>query len=51
MREISYQFLLPCGSDWFCNFYFVKNHKIAKNSTTTKEREKISEDLELFMYV
>jgi hypothetical protein len=26
----------------FCNFYLVKNHKIAKNSTTTKAREKIS---------
>jgi hypothetical protein len=24
----------------------VKNHKIAKNSTTTKAREKISTDLE-----
>jgi hypothetical protein len=30
----------------FCNFYLVKNHKIAKNSTTTKAREKISTDLE-----
>jgi hypothetical protein len=28
--------------DMFCNFYFVKNHKIAKNSATTKAREKIS---------
>jgi hypothetical protein len=26
--------------DMFCNFYLVKNHKIAKNSTTTKAREK-----------
>jgi hypothetical protein len=26
--------------------YFVKNHKIAKSSTTTKAREKISTDLE-----
>jgi hypothetical protein len=29
---------------WFpdnlCNFYPVKNHKIAENSTTTKNREK-----------
>ncbi len=25
--------------DMFCNFYFVKNHKIAKNSTTTKARQ------------
>jgi hypothetical protein len=28
--------------DIFCNFYVVKNHKIAKNSTTTKAIEKIS---------
>jgi hypothetical protein len=26
--------------DVFGYFYFVKNHKIAKNSTTTKAREK-----------
>jgi hypothetical protein len=26
--------------DMFCNFYFVKNHKIDKNSTTTKATEK-----------
>ncbi len=26
--------------DMFCNFYLVKNHKIAKNSTTSKAREK-----------
>ncbi len=32
--------------DMFCNFYFVKNHKIAKNSTIAKAREKISADLE-----
>jgi len=30
----------------FCNFYLVKNHKIAKNSTTTKAREKNSTDME-----
>ncbi len=31
----------------FCNFYLVKNLKIANNSTTTKAREKqISADLE-----
>jgi hypothetical protein len=24
--------------DMFCNFYLVKNHEIAKNSTTTKAR-------------
>jgi hypothetical protein len=28
------------------NFYFVKNHKFAKNSSTTKAREKVSTDLE-----
>jgi hypothetical protein len=32
--------------DLFCSFYFEKNHKIAKNSTTTKAIEKISTDLE-----
>ncbi len=32
--------------DVFFNFYFAKNHKIAKNSTTIKAREKISADLE-----
>jgi hypothetical protein len=32
--------------DMFCNFYLVKSYKIAKNSTTTKAREKISTDLE-----
>ncbi len=30
----------------FCNFYLVKNHKIANNSTTTKAIEKISTYLE-----
>jgi hypothetical protein len=30
----------------FSNFYLVKNHNIAKNSTTTKARVKISTDLE-----
>jgi hypothetical protein len=25
--------------DMFCNFYFVKSHEIAENSTTTKARE------------
>jgi hypothetical protein len=37
--------------DMFCNFYLVKSHKTAKNSTTTKGREKISialESLEFF---
>jgi hypothetical protein len=32
--------------DTFCNFYFVKNQKNAKNLTTTKAREKISTVLE-----
>ncbi len=32
--------------DMFCNFYLVKNHKIANNSATTEAREKISTDLE-----
>jgi hypothetical protein len=34
----------------FCNFYFVKNHKIAKSSATTKVREKSSTDLESLEY-
>jgi hypothetical protein len=41
--KISSQFLPPGGSwfpDMFCNFYLVKNHKIAKNSETTKAGEK-----------
>ncbi len=25
--------------DMFCNFYLVKNHKIANNSATTEARE------------
>jgi hypothetical protein len=32
--------------DMFCNFYFVKNYKIAKNSATTKAREKLINDSE-----
>jgi hypothetical protein len=42
------------STDMFCNFYLVKNHKIAENSTTTKAREKnqhrfqISRILEIF---
>jgi hypothetical protein len=32
--------------DIFCGFYVVNNHEIAKNSTTTKSREKMSTDLE-----
>jgi hypothetical protein len=32
--------------DMFCNFYLVKNHKIAKNSATTKAREKLINDSE-----
>jgi hypothetical protein len=34
------------ASDMLCNFYAVKNHKIALNSTTNKAGEKISTDLE-----
>jgi hypothetical protein len=30
----------------FCNFYLVKNHKIADNSATTQAREKMSTLLE-----
>ncbi len=29
--------------DMLCNFYLVKNHKIAKNSKTTKAGKKIKE--------
>jgi hypothetical protein len=32
--------------DMFCNFYIVKNHKIANNSATIEAREKISTYLE-----
>jgi hypothetical protein len=32
--------------DMICNFYFVKNHKIANNSAATEAREKIRTDLE-----
>jgi hypothetical protein len=37
----------PGGSkfpDMCCNFYLVKNHEIAKSSTTTKARLKITTD-------
>ncbi len=43
--EISCQFLPPGGSMGPRYVLHVKNHKIAKNSTTTKAREKISTDL------
>jgi hypothetical protein len=33
------------------NFNLVKNYKIAKNSTTTEAREKISTDLESFNFL
>jgi hypothetical protein len=33
-------------ADMFCNFYSMKVHKIAKNSTISKAREKISTNLE-----
>ncbi len=32
--------------DSFCNFYLVKSHKIANNSSTTEAGEKIIVDLE-----
>ncbi len=32
--------------DMFCNFYIVKNHIIAHNTTNTDAREKINLDLE-----
>jgi hypothetical protein len=28
------------GTEMFCNFLFVKNHKIADNSTTIKPKKK-----------
>jgi hypothetical protein len=34
--------IAACFPDLFCNLNLVKNHKIAKNSTTTKAREKIN---------
>ncbi len=43
--EISCQILSP-GGNMFCEFYLVKNHKIANNSATTEANEKISIDLE-----
>jgi hypothetical protein len=30
----------------FCNFYLVKSHNIAHNTTSTEAREKINRDLE-----
>ncbi len=52
--EISCQFQLPGGSmgprpDMFCNFYLVKYHKKANNSTT-KDREKYKHTLESLEY-
>jgi hypothetical protein len=32
--------------DLFCKFYLVKNHKVAKNSTTTRARGKFCKGLE-----
>ncbi len=34
--------IAACVPDIFCNFYFVKNHKIANNLTTFNASEKIS---------
>ncbi len=36
--------------DMFCNFYSVKNHEMAKNSTTTKAGEKMSTNLEFLEF-
>jgi hypothetical protein len=33
-----YHQVAACAQDLFCNFYFVKHHKIANNSTTTEAR-------------
>jgi hypothetical protein len=34
-----YQQVAAWIPDMFCNFYLVKYHKVAKNSTTTKARK------------
>jgi hypothetical protein len=36
--------------DLFFNFYSVKNHQSANNSTNTEAREKIGTDLESFKF-
>ncbi len=36
-------------SNMFCNFYFMKNHKIAKNSTTTTGTEKNKHKFGIFI--
>jgi hypothetical protein len=33
-------YVAPWVSDMFCNFYLVKNHKIANNPASTEAREK-----------
>jgi hypothetical protein len=38
--------LSPWVQDMFCNFYLVKNHKIANNALATEAGEKVSTDLE-----
>jgi hypothetical protein len=48
-NEIGHRWLLAAWVlDMFCNFYLLKNHKIANVSVTSKALEKISEDLESF---
>jgi hypothetical protein len=37
-------------ADMFCNFYLAENHKFAKNSITTKAKEKISTVMESFEF-
>ncbi len=34
----------------FHNFYFVKNHEIAKNTTTVDDREKLSKNWEFLEF-
>ncbi len=42
---VSFCYLVAaCVSDLFCNFYFVKNHKIVSNSATANTRENVSTD-------
>jgi hypothetical protein len=41
-----YRLMAAWVPDMFYNFYLVKKHKIAKNSTTTIARENISTHLE-----
>jgi hypothetical protein len=45
ITNLNKSFLLVAGrwvTDMFCNFYLMKNHKIAKISTTTETIEKLA---------